>query len=83
MLFPSPFPTVERLGVRMEKELTDEDVAYLRQSSWEKGAPILRKQSNPKFHRSFEENMAIGRFYAANEEYIRKIRERHMAAAFI
>ena len=55
------------------KELTDEDVAYLRQSSWEKARQYYENSPNPKFHRSFEENMAIGRFYAANEEYIRKL----------
>ena len=55
------------------KELTDEDVAYLRQASYEKARQYYENSPNPKFHRSFEENMAIGRFYAANEEYIRKL----------
>ena len=55
------------------KELTDDDVAYLRQASYEKAHQYYENSPNPKFHRSFEENMAMGRFYAANEEYIRKL----------
>ena len=40
------------------QELTDEDVAYLRQSSWEKARQYYENSPNPKFHRSFDEHMA-------------------------
>lgn len=57
------------------QELTDEDVAYLRQSSWEKARQYYENSPNPKFHRSFDERMAQSQFHTANAEYIDKLEQ--------
>ena len=57
------------------QELTDEDVAYLRQSSWEKARQYYENSPNPKFHRSFDEHMAQSQFHTANAEYIDKLEQ--------
>ena len=57
------------------KELTDDDVAYLRQSSWEKARQYYENSPNPKFHRSFDEHMAQSQFHTANAEYIDKLEQ--------
>lgn len=57
------------------QELTDEDVAYLRQSSWEKARQYYENSPNPKFHRSFDERMAKSQFHTANAEYIDKLEQ--------
>lgn len=57
------------------KELTDEDIAYLRQSSFEKARQYYESSPNPKFHRSFDERMAKSQFHTANAEYIDKLEQ--------
>ena len=57
------------------KELTDEDIAYLRQSSSERVCQCCDGSPNSKFHRSFAEHIATADFRAANEEYINKLEQ--------
>lgn len=55
------------------KELTDADIEYLRESSYERTREYYENSPNPKFHRTLEEKMAKSAFHAANAEYIDKL----------
>ena len=55
--------------------LTDKDIEYLRETSFEQAQQYYENSPNPKFHRTFEEKIEQSKFYAANVEYIEKLEQ--------
>lgn len=57
------------------QNLTDEDIEHLRETDFECAHQYYKNSSNPKFHRTVEEEMEQSKFYSANAEYIDKLQQ--------
>lgn len=57
------------------KDLTHEDIEHLRETDFERAHQYYKNNSNPKFHRTVEEEMEQSKFYSANAEYIDKLQQ--------
>lgn len=58
-----------------EKDLTDEDIEHLREIDLERVRQYYQNSSNPKFHRTVEDEMEQSKFYSENAEYIDKLQQ--------
>lgn len=63
------------IGLADGKDLTDEDIEHLRETDFECAHQYYKNSSNPKFHRTVEEEMEQSKFYSANAEYIDKLQQ--------